>query len=126
MRIFSKIVFSLFIFFLLNISSNQAISQTQDSTKGQSLQASKQDSATLVAKTDSLQQKPWIERNPVLVGFIGALIGAAVALIGVLINRQTKKKTSKFTEAEKRTQIRVEKEEKEESEFRACDGIEAR
>ncbi|MCH8021447.1 SUMF1/EgtB/PvdO family nonheme iron enzyme [candidate division KSB1 bacterium] len=121
-----KVVFPFFIFFLLNISSNQAISQTQDSTKGQSLQASKQDSATLVAKTDSLQQKPWIERNPVLVGFMGALIGAAVALIGVLINRQTKKKTSKFTEAEKRTQIRVEKEEKEESEFRVRDEIEAR
>ena len=121
-----KVVFPFFIFFLLNISSNQAISQTQDSTKGQSLQASKQDSATLVAKRDSLQQKSWFERNPALVGLIGALIGAAVALIGVVINRQTRKKTSKFTEAEKRTQIRVEKEEKEESEFRVRDEIEAR
>ncbi|MCH7756245.1 NACHT domain-containing protein, partial [candidate division KSB1 bacterium] len=121
-----KVVFPFFIFFLLNIFSNQAISQTQDSTKGQSLQASKQDSATLVAKRDSLQQKSWFERNPALVGLIGALIGAAVALIGVVINRQTRKKTSKLTEAEKRTQIRVEREEKEKLEFRDRDEIEAR
>jgi len=93
---FRKIVFPLFIFFLL--ICNQAVSQPQDSSKTQlpqTIQTSKQDSASLVAKPDSVQQKSWIERNPVSVGLIGALIGAAVALIGLLIKRPTKRKTKK-------------------------------
>ena len=117
-----KVVFPLFIFLLLIIFSNQAIAQTQDSTKAQSpqiTQTSQQDSVSQVTKQDSLQQKSWLERNPALVGLIGAFIGAAVALIGVLINRQTGKKTSKLTEAEKQTQIRVEKEEKAKIEIQA-------
>lgn len=48
---FRKIVFPLFIFFLLNISSNQAISQTQDSTKVNLKQT------PTVSQVDSLSQK---------------------------------------------------------------------
>ncbi|TDI96495.1 MAG: hypothetical protein E2O76_11685 [Caldithrix sp.] len=122
MPVFKRIIFSLSVLSLL-LTFLDAASQTQDSTKTplpQSTQSSTEKSVDPeIAKQDSLQKKSWLERNPALVGLIGAFIGAAVALIGVLINRQTGKKTSKLTEAEKQTQIRVEKEEKEKIEIQA-------
>ena len=118
MPVFKRIIFSLSVLSLL-LTFLDAASQTQDSTKTplpQSTQSSTEKSVDPeIAKQDSLQKKSWFERNPALVGLIGAFIGAAVALIGVLINRQTGKKTSKLTEVEKQTQIRVEKEGKSEN-----------
>ena len=122
MRIFRKIVFPLFIFFLLNISSNQAISQTQDSTKAQQAQAGDKDPVNpKTTLPDSTQQKSWIEQNPTFFGFIGVLVGVAATLL-LGFGLQTKKKVAQ----RKRAEIQAERKEKAEIEIQARDDIEYR
>ncbi len=79
---------------------------------------------TAAADSASIWQK--LEKRPVLVGFIGTLIGVAVTLVALFVTRQTRKKTAEFAAAAKRAEKTVEQEIEQDILIQAADEIERR